>query len=323
MRILTDSLFSIVCVTYNQEDFIMDCLDSIAGQDYRKIELIVCDDCSTDRTVQVVEEWLEKHQDRFDNIVFLKNKENLGISATHDRGLRCAAGKYLKYIGGDDILAKNCVSRIVEFCKKTGTTWGQTLVTPFLDTLENSADFELPFRRTRKYFSYAPAGQFRMFARRNFFCAPGNFFERSILEEIGFLDTEFRTVEDWHTWLRLTRAGHTARLLPEPLVFWRRHLKSISYSAMYVGNVSFYQDIVRTLEKYVLPYEEALDWVTRKHLSSTLAYLKLLIEKGAKRDAHQKARWLLLKSPLCWMELHYHLLNNLLPMLDRRRATRL
>ena len=105
MTPLKDSLFSIVCVTYNQENLIKECLDSIAGQDYRRIELIVCDDCSTDQTPQVVEGWLEDHQGRFKNILFLKNEENLGISAAHDRGLRCTTGKYLKYIAGDDILA--------------------------------------------------------------------------------------------------------------------------------------------------------------------------------------------------------------------------
>ena len=313
MRALKDPLFSIACVTYNQEDLVTECLDSIARQDYGPIELVVCDDASTDGTARVVEEWIVAHGNRFENTVFLKNAANLGISATHDRALRQTSGKWVKYIAGDDILADNCTSRIAEFCKNTGTTWGQALVKPFFGTMEDLPGIEMPYRRFRKYFSYDPAGQFRMFSRQCFFCAPGNFFERSLLEEIGFLDTEFRTFEDWHTWLRLTRAGHAARLLPEPLVFWRRHPKSLSYSAMDVGNAAFSQDQVRVVEKYVLPYEKELDWVTRKHLSCNLAYMKLFIEDGATLESHRKARWLKLKNPLWWMEFPFFIINKLFP----------
>jgi len=311
VRPLKDPLFSIVCVTYNQEDLITECLDSIAGQDYRPIELIVCDDCSTDRTVQVVEEWLENHRHRFENILFLKNEENLGISATHDRGLRSASGKYLKYIAGDDILAANCVSEIVNFSRQTGTTWGQTLVKPFFRSPEDMAKIELPFRRFRKYYSYTPSEQFRMFARSCFFCAPGNFFERSLLEEVGYLDTEFRTFEDWHTWLRLTKAGHAARLLALPLVYWRRHPGSLTYSAFDVGNVAFFKDQAMAIKKYVLPYEKELDWITRKHISSTLAYNKLLVDSGGTLESHHKARPLKLKDPLWWLEFPSFLMNKL------------
>lgn len=302
MNALKEPLFSIACVTYNQEELITECLDSIARQDYGPIELVLCDDASTDGTTRVVEDWLAANKNRFENAVFLKNTANLGISATHDRALRQTSGKWVKYIAGDDILADNCASCIAEFCKETGTTWGQALVKPFFGTLEDMPGIELPFRRFRKYFSYDPAGQFRMFARSCFFCAPGNFFERSLLEGIGFLDPEFRTFEDWHTWLRLTKAGHSAKLLPETLVFWRRHPKSLSFSAMDIGNVSFCQDQVRVVEKYVLPNEKDLDWVTRKHLSCYLAYMKLFIQEGATHKAHRKARWLKLKDPLWWKD---------------------
>lgn len=306
-------LFSIVCITFNQEGLATECLNSIYRQTYKRIELIVCDDCSTDGTVLAVEEWLGNHQNRFENVVFLKNDTNLGISATHDRGLRCATGKYLKYIAGDDILATNCASQIMSFSREHRVTWGQTLVKPFFRSLDDLADIDLPYRRFRKYFSYTPSEQFRMLARSCFLCAPGNFFERSLLEEIGFLDTEFRTFEDWHTWLRLSKAGHAVQLLPIPLVYWRRHEKSITYSAMDTGNTAFCQDQARTIEKYAFPYLENLDWITRKHLSSNLRYLKRMIEEGATRGAHKKARLLKLKDPLWWLEISDFIKNKIVP----------
>ena len=298
---MKDNLFSIVCVTYNQEKLITECLDSIAGQDYRQIELIVCDDCSTDRTVQVVEEWLEDHRDRFENIVFLKNEQNLGISATHDRGLRCAVGKYLKYIAGDDILSPNMANNVALFLKKSNCLWGQTLVVPFFDVMSNCYKYTLPISRVRSYFTFHAVDQFRMFCRNNFFVAPGNFFNRKALVEIGYLDVDFRSFEDRHTWLRLSKAGIKASLLPLPLVFWRRHNKSISYSAFSTGNTQYFNDAIKTLEKYVFPYINTLDWITVKHVCANYRYFKTLVELGGTDKAHRKARYEKLKDPLWWI----------------------
>lgn len=303
MRPLKDPLFSIACVTYNQEDLVTECLDSIARQDYGPIELVVCDDASTDGTVQVVEEWIAARGARFKNVVVLKNLENMGISGAHDRALRKTSGKWVKYIAGDDILSKDCASQIVSFSELNDINWGQTLVRPFIDHLKETLSLTLPLSKHHKYFHYPSEQQFRMLCRGCFLSAPGNFFLRSILVDIDFLDTDFKRFEDWHTWLRLSKSGFRCSLLKKPLVFWRRHLRSISYSPIETADFSFFCEKTLTLNKYIIPFLEDLDWITRLHVLNYKKYLEAFMKNGSDWEAHKKARIIFLADPTWWLNL--------------------
>jgi glycosyltransferase involved in cell wall biosynthesis len=307
-----DVLFSIACITYNQENIVEECLESIFHQTYPLVELVICDDCSSDNTQEIIANWIKKREARFDNIVFLKNKENLGISASHDRALRQTRGRFIKYIAGDDILLKDGAAQITQFLSNTGTGWGQSLVTEFFPEKLNNLGFERPEVSSRKYFQLDSWTQFRMLCRSNFFCAPGNFFDRNVLEDIGFLDKSFRFFEDWHTWLRLTKAGFPMRLLPKSLVLWRRHKNSVSYNAMTIGNTGFYLDAKKTIEWYILPEYKKLDWLTRIRVDTTLKYLEELIKRGATLEAHKSARKEKLKDPLWWASLPLYLKSKLI-----------
>lgn len=78
-------LFSVVVLTYNQEDLIVDCLQSILSQTYPKIELIVSDDASQDTTLRRVEHWLEKANHRFQRVGILSSSVNKGIPSNYNR----------------------------------------------------------------------------------------------------------------------------------------------------------------------------------------------------------------------------------------------
>lgn len=300
---MKEPLFSIACITYNQEDLVTECLDSIARQDYGPIELVICDDASTDGTPRVVEEWLAAHETRFENVVFLKNPENLGISGAHDRALRLTNGKWVKYIAGDDILSKDCVTQIVSFSEPNDIYWGQSLVRPFLEDLNNSLQFTLPLSKHHKFFQYPSEYQFRMLCRGCFLSAPGNFFRRTALADIGFFDTDFKRFEDWHTWLRLSEAGFQCFLLNKPLVFWRRHLRSISYSSINKSDFLFFNEKMLTINRYIIPHLEELDWITRLHVLNYKKYLESFMRKGGNWEAHRKARLIFLADPLWWLNL--------------------
>ena len=62
MVINEDALISIVVITYNNSNYIEETLESIKSQTYNNIELIVSDDCSTDKTVEITEEWIDKNE---------------------------------------------------------------------------------------------------------------------------------------------------------------------------------------------------------------------------------------------------------------------
>lgn len=91
---------SILLMTYNHEKFIKQALNSIFLQkspyDY---EIIVADDCSTDRTIEIVNEYKLYYPNK---INILQNKSNLGITKNYQRGFRSCQGDYIAVLEGDD-----------------------------------------------------------------------------------------------------------------------------------------------------------------------------------------------------------------------------
>lgn len=102
---------SICVVCYNQSEFLEECLLSIIQQDYENIEIIICDDGSTDNSREV----LTKLKVRFPQLILHLNQTNLGITNNSNIGLRYCTGDYLCFIGGDDVMLPGKISTQVTF----------------------------------------------------------------------------------------------------------------------------------------------------------------------------------------------------------------
>ncbi|MCU7617834.1 glycosyltransferase [Chryseobacterium sp. PBS4-4] len=93
---------SIIVLTYNQENFIEKNLQSIFMQQANfTIELIICDDCSKDKTVLIIEEYI-KHKPSHIEIKFSSHQRNLGSTPNFYFALHQCTGKYLAFCEGDD-----------------------------------------------------------------------------------------------------------------------------------------------------------------------------------------------------------------------------
>ena len=83
-----DFLVSVLLPAYNVEKYIEECLDSIINQTYKNLEIIIVDDYSTDKTRELINKYAQKDN----RIIFLKNKQNLGLPATRNVALKEAKG---------------------------------------------------------------------------------------------------------------------------------------------------------------------------------------------------------------------------------------
>jgi glycosyltransferase involved in cell wall biosynthesis len=91
---------SVLIVTYNQERFVKECIESVLVQVIPyEYEIIVADDCSTDSTIAVTIEAL-KHRDV--NFRIMENTENLGLEKNYKRGFEACTGEYIATLEGDD-----------------------------------------------------------------------------------------------------------------------------------------------------------------------------------------------------------------------------
>jgi len=100
---LNNPLVSICIPTYNSSIFLQHTLNSVLSQSYENIEVILCDDASTDNTIEII----ESYQDY--RIKLLRNPKNLGVAENWNRCISLANGDFIKMMGADDMLYPDCI----------------------------------------------------------------------------------------------------------------------------------------------------------------------------------------------------------------------
>ncbi len=102
---------SVMIITYNQEHFIRETLDSVVSQNYPNLEIVVADDCSKDATPEIIIEY----QQRYPNmIVPVLNPKNLGITGNCNAAFFACTGEFVAVMGGDDLFLPEKILRQVE-----------------------------------------------------------------------------------------------------------------------------------------------------------------------------------------------------------------
>lgn len=104
-----DIQVSVCVVTYNQENYIAECLESLVTQQTSfKFEIIVGEDCSTDNTRKIVQQYVEQYPDL---VIPLFYENNVGVVENVKRVYKAAKGKYIAHMDGDDMALPNKLQR--------------------------------------------------------------------------------------------------------------------------------------------------------------------------------------------------------------------
>ncbi len=109
----SEPLISVIIAIYNPGKYLRPCLESIVNQTYKNLEIILVDDGSTDDSLRICQEYAEK-----DSRVIVHHKENSGVSATRNQGIRLAHGDYFSFIDSDDILEINTFEYLINLIKR-------------------------------------------------------------------------------------------------------------------------------------------------------------------------------------------------------------
>jgi glycosyltransferase involved in cell wall biosynthesis len=186
---------SVVVGAYNHAAFVEECLESVRAQSFRDFELIVFDDCSSDRTAERIREWSARTKTPLTLIV---NETNMGICASRNRALAKARGKYVSTLAADDMYEPDKLERQYRFFKSCPSS----VAVVYSDITELDLD-GTPLPAPSHAPLLVPEGDmFDALLRRNFIPAPAVMMRRSALDEIGGYD-ETLAFEDYDMWLRL------------------------------------------------------------------------------------------------------------------------
>jgi len=266
---MLNDLVSVIISSYNSSPFIIETLDSVAGQTWKDLELIITDDCSCDETVELCTRWLSEHETRFVRAELLTSIENGGVSANANRGLHAAQGEWIKFLAADDILKASCIEDNMAWIDRNPEVkvlFSQIEI--FRNTFEQSNFINTvpgsPYDHKGIFSVDRSAGsQYKMLLlgdRIHF--SPSLFIAREILLSIGGFDERFKLLEDYPLWLNLTKNGHKLSLMDKVTVCYRQHSAAINNTTTtFIVNPNYFktEDFRRLYIYPFLPVDLRLD----------------------------------------------------------------
>lgn len=200
---------SIALATYNGERFLCEQLDSLYRQTYQNIEIIVGDDCSSDGTIKILQEYKRKY-----GLYYFVNKKNLGYIKNFEIILSKCTGEYIALSDQDDVWKENKLEVLLNNIGNIDLICSDAaLINEKREIISSSLK---EYQDIRVWNS----NQFEHLLFDNFITGCTTLFRRNILGDIVFLSEGIP--HDW--WLGILasmRAG--IRYLKEPLVLYRQH----------------------------------------------------------------------------------------------------
>lgn len=112
-------LVTFAVFAYNQEKYIREAIEGAFAQTYEPLEIILSDDCSTDRTFEIMQEMASKYAGPHE-IILRRNDENLGVGAHINAAAKCVSSRMMILAAGDDISMPQRAERIVELWRRSG-----------------------------------------------------------------------------------------------------------------------------------------------------------------------------------------------------------
>jgi glycosyltransferase involved in cell wall biosynthesis len=103
---------SIIITTYNIEAYINECLETLLPQMTKECELIIVDDCSTDKTKACIDGHKILRKDVAMSVY--QTPGNQGVSVARNTGIQYASGEYLTFIDGDDVVSLDYIQEILQ-----------------------------------------------------------------------------------------------------------------------------------------------------------------------------------------------------------------
>lgn len=196
---------SVIMGVYNCGQTLAEALGCLVKQTYESWQAILCDDGSTDNSIEVIQKFIFQYPDKF---LLLKNEKNMGLNYTLNRCLEFADGDYIARMDGDDLCSATrfekevqvlnsnpdiaIVSTDMEFFDEKGV-WGRTHTK------------RIPEKRD--FLKGTPFCHAACMVRREAYLSVGGY----------SIDSKLLRVEDYHLWVKMYQKGYRGINIQEPL----------------------------------------------------------------------------------------------------------
>lgn len=271
---------SIIIPVYNVEKYLKPCVDSVIGQTWQDLQIILVDDGSTDACGRICDEYAAK-----DPRVVVVHKENGGLSDARNAGLPLAVGEFILYLDSDDFLEPDAVETLVTAQNRAGA---DIVLGNFYYTFPDREYAADAWQKTdilldnRQAMAALVDGRIETFAW-------GKLIRREIA--LAHLFPKGKVFED-HYWTHFVFAdAEKVALIARPLVHYRQRGDSISFT-FDQKRLDMLDGWTNRIEFLKQSYPELLDACYRRYARqyTGLAWLVLTRMKGNRKEAFRKLR---------------------------------
>jgi len=200
-----DPLVSVMITSYNQKDIIWRAIESVLGQTFQNIQIVIADDSSTDGSQELLKEFSRKYPNK---IKLVLSSFNQGIARNKNNGFRNCDGEFITYLDGDDYYFPGKIARELE----------ALYLNPQADIVYSNfvyVDGDGKLIKIWKDESHTvPVGNIfeyvyaRRFPHENLFRC--ELMKAKLLQEMGFYDESLKTHEDWDLRIRMSKKFYFA-----------------------------------------------------------------------------------------------------------------
>jgi glycosyltransferase involved in cell wall biosynthesis len=215
---------SIVIPMYNAKNYIVETLESVVRQTYPIHEILVIDDCSTDGSNTVVEEFSAACK----QIRLIRQASNQGVSAARNRGLQESESDWILLLDADDILESKLVEKEVQLLLDELPRTLNVISAIHPAYIQIDSDSQLVASSEMRGVQYSLQNLFGSLLVRNHIITPsGMLINKEVANSIGGFRTDLKLCEDFDFYLRIAKVG-IILYLDEVLVRYRRHLGNVT-----------------------------------------------------------------------------------------------
>jgi len=204
----SDPLVTVVISVYNKELYIAKAIESVINQTYKKLDIIIVDDGSTDNSLQIIKDYAQD-----DQRIRYYTQDNSGVASCRNKGITDSEGKYIVFLDGDDFFYPDYIHTALSYMEQE----------PWIDLLHGSWDY---MDQNGKYLSSCLAKDHKDYLHslllNNLFAIHAVFCKMSFVRKVGLFN--FYTVtDDWEYWIRCAKEGACFKCLNKCLAATRIH----------------------------------------------------------------------------------------------------
>ncbi|HEY5464303.1 MAG TPA: glycosyltransferase family 2 protein [Hanamia sp.] len=223
-------LVSVLMTSYNREQYIAEAIESVLASTFKNFELLIVDDCSTDKTVEIAKSYEAKDN----RVKVFVNEKNLAQFGNRNKAASYSSGYFLKYFDSDDIMNPNCLEVMVNAMQEYPEA-GVVSQTNDPWILENSL---CRFYTSREcYINHYFNGNTVLYSGPS-----GCMFKRKVFEELGGFDEKIGILSDTLLMFKIA-AAYPVIGVRNDLFYWRRHEGQVT-----IGQLNWFEMVKQRFE---------------------------------------------------------------------------